>query len=141
MRDNQAAFTLIEFMVAILILMVGLLGLLEAVNMAYSKTAETAFRNEGLTVANERITQCSALRFSDLVMNKWTTMSRAPRGVFKNYSVQTVVTDLTTGPVDNGVVLANTASKQVVVNVAWRLKGTRYTHSVTSIVSTSNTAQ
>lgn len=139
MQDKKAGFTLIEFMVAILILMVGLLGLLQAVNLAFNKTSETVYRNEATSVANERVVQCSSMSFSDLVMNKWTTMSRAPRGVFKNYSVQTVVTDLTTGPVDSGTKLANTASKKVVVNVNWRIKGNHYTHSVSSVVSSSNT--
>lgn len=141
MRDNHDGFTLIELLVALLILMVGLLGLLQSINVAMEKSVESVYRNEASVVANERILQCGSLSFNDIVFNKWTTMRRAPRGVFKNYSVQTITTPLTTGPLaaDGVTKLANTASTRLDVNVRWTVKNKPYTHSASSVISTSNT--
>ncbi|MDD2541531.1 MAG: prepilin-type N-terminal cleavage/methylation domain-containing protein [Desulfuromonadaceae bacterium] len=139
MQNNCNGFTLIEFLVALVILMVGLLGLLQSINLAMEKSVETVYRNEASVLANERIAQCSSLSFNEIVFNKWTTMQRAPRGGFKNYSVQTIVTSLTTGPLDlDGTKLANTASKQIDVNVHWTVKSKGYSHSASSVISTSN---
>jgi type IV pilus assembly protein PilV len=137
MRNNYDGFTLIELLVALVILVVGLLGLLQSINIAMEKSVETVCRNEATAVANERILQCSSLSFNDIVFNKWTTMKRAPQGVFKNYSVQTTTTYLTNPP-GGGRLQEQPASTRIDVNVTWKVKNNRYTHSASSVVSTSN---
>ena len=134
MQNNYNGFTLIEFLVAIVILMVGLLGLLQSINIAMEKSVETIFRNEATVLANERVVQCSNLGFNDIVFDKWTTMQRAPRGAFKNYSVQTKTTFLTNPP--SSRLQGQPASTQIDVNVTWKVKKNSYTHSVSSVVTT-----
>ena len=136
MIDNNKGFTLVEFLVAIVILMVGLLGMLQAINLAMGKTVETAFRNEAFAVANEELISKTGKSFSALstsTASSWRLVRRQPRGIFKNYSVQTVVTQLT------GVGLTGTpGSKQIDVNVRWKIKNNTFTHSISSVLSTSN---
>lgn len=145
MKNNQHGFTLIEVLVALVILMVGLLGLLQSINLAMDKSMETVYRNEASVVANELIQSVGvAGEYKDITNTgaspAWRLVKRYPRGIFKNYSVQTVISQLTTAPldVDGTTKLANTDSKQIDVNVHWTVKGRRYSHSASTIISTSN---
>lgn len=130
MTANDSGFTLIEFMVSIVILMVGLLGMLQGINIAMSKNVESMLRNEAVSLADELMLRKKARTFVSISTTStnpaWTTMTRLTRGVSKNYSVQQIVQPLTA---------AN--SKEIVVNVNWNYKGSTKGHSVSSVVSTS----
>lgn len=131
MSKNSQGFTLIEFLVSIVILMVGLLGLLQAVNLALHHNLTTQFRNEAVTVADEFLSRETAKSF-DLISTA-TSSPSAPLGLFttkrkvstafKSYSVERRGTDI------------SSFSKQVNINVIWRHKGSRYLHESTAIVS------
>jgi len=128
MIDKNGGFTLVEFLVALVILMVGMLGLLQSVNIAMDKNLETVFRNEAISVADTLMITKRAKTFDALSTTvaspAWTSTPISVRGVLKNYSTQVIVTQ----PTDR--------SKQIVVNVAWKKKGVRSTHSISSFVST-----
>jgi type IV pilus assembly protein PilV len=125
---SRSGFTLVEFLVAIVILMVGLLGMLQAVNVAMDRNFENILRSEAVTLADDRMMLKRAKTFSSLsttVANPAAiAVPQAIRGIMKNYSVQEIVSQ----PTSN--------SKQVVVTVSWRKKDARYTHSISSVVST-----
>ena len=125
---NKDGFTLIEFMVATVVLMVGLLGMLQAINIAMTRNLESVFRNEATALADERLMLKKAspfLSISTTTANPPSTpVTRNVRGIFKNYSVQQIVT------------ARSSLSKEIVINVAWRNRGTRYSHSISSAVST-----
>lgn len=127
MTVNKDGFTLIEFLVAIVILMVGLLGMLQAVNVAMDKNLDNVLRTEAVMLADDLMMQKRSKTFTALsttVANPAARpVARSIRGVMKNYSVQQVVSQ----PTGN--------SKQIVVNVAWRKKTARNTHSISSVVS------
>jgi type IV pilus assembly protein PilV len=131
MTDKNTGFTLIEFMVAIVILMVGMLGMLQGINIAMSKNVESLLRNEAVSVADEIMTRNKVRTFASIsttVANpNWQSVPRTTRGVFKNYSVQKIVTLVT-----------QKNSKEILINVAWNYKNSRKTHSISSVVSTSN---
>jgi type IV pilus assembly protein PilV len=127
---NRRGFTLIEFLVAIVITMVGLLGLLQSVNLALQHNLNTQLRNEAVTVADDFLNREISKTF-DLISTA-TSSPQAPLGLFtanrkvaagfKIYSVQRT-----------GLSFSN--SKQVNINVIWRHKGTRYQHETTAIIS------
>ena len=122
---NKDGFTLIEFMVATMILMVGMLGMLQAINIAMNKNLESVFRNEATALADERLMLKKAKSFASI--STTTTNMSLPRnigGIYKNYSVQEIVN------------AKSTLSKEIEVNVAWRNRGIRYSHSISSAVST-----
>ena len=126
MTNNQNGFTLIEFLVAILILMVGMLGLLQSINVAMDKNLENLFRNEAIMVADEQMMQLRSRSFQSIstTASTVTVVPRNIRGIQKNYSAQRIVTDPTT------------QSKQIQINVTWRKKNTPYSHSLSSVVTT-----
>lgn len=127
MTNNSQGFTLIEFLVAIVILMVGMLGLLQAVNVAIDKNLENVFRTEAVMLADSKMMEIKSRAYDSIstVTNR-SLVARDVRGVMKNYSVIRATTQPTT------------KSKQIMINVKWRKKNTPYSHSVESIVSNAN---
>jgi len=127
MRNNRKGFTLLEFLVATVILAVGLLGLLQCINLAMEKNLENMYRTEAVVITDERMMQKRAIAFDSLSTTTANPskilMHRATRGVFKNYSVQEIVSQVTPH------------SKQIVINVSWKTKNASSSHSVSSLVS------
>lgn len=127
MISDSRGFTLVECLVAMVILMVGLLGLLQTMNFAMSKSMETACRNEALQLAGERMMNKRSKAFDSISSTTSAppgfSVQRVVRSVYKNYSGQEVVSSIT----------AN--SKNITVNVFWNYNQKRYSHSVSSVVS------
>jgi type IV pilus assembly protein PilV len=128
MIDKSNGFTLIEFMVAILILMVGLLGMLQGINLAMDKSMENVFRNEGVLVADDWMMAKRNKAFAALSapMTSTSLVNRYTRGVYKNYSVQQSVNSKTSN------------TKEVIITVSWNYRNKRNSHTVSSFVSTTN---
>ncbi len=129
MRDNDG-FTLIEFLVSIVILMVGLLGLLQAVNMSYSHNLQNQLRNEAVSVADAEMAKEIAKGYEGVDPTLTTvfrgyTVNRKILNSFKLYSVS-----------KTGTQLQN--SKQVTLEVSWKYKSARYTHNASGVISKTN---
>ena len=129
MTDNYSGFTLVEFLVAIVILMVGMLGLLQSINVAIDKNLETTFRNEAIMLADDGMMRKRAAGFKVFssadtidVVDRYSQVK--VRGIFKNYSVKETIQKTTNN------------SQQLIINVSWKKNNTRYSHSVSSFVST-----
>lgn len=125
--NNKTGFTLIEFCVAVLIMMVGLLGLLQAVNMATAHNLGSMLRNEAVSIADE---QMVLTRVSVIDSGTYTALAaqsnylnRKNRGGFSNYSVVRTVSSVS----------ANT--KEVSVRVAWRYKGNKLNHTISTSIT------
>jgi len=124
---NEQGFTLIEFLVSIVILMVGMLGLLQAVNVAIQQNMNTQLRNEATILADERMSLELGKTF-DLVSTATISTVNVPRAVlkgFKNFSVVRSGTDLTN-------------SKQVNIAIVWKHRGVRNVHETSTIISKKN---
>lgn len=124
-NDNRSGFTLIEFLVAIVILMVGMLGLLQSINLAMQKSVENALRAEAIIIADEEMGHKRAKTFTALSSPQTVSsrVLRSARGIQKSYSTTVTLTQ----PTDR--------SKQIIVNVSWKNKGVRSNHGISSIVS------
>jgi type IV pilus assembly protein PilV len=129
MTNDCSGFTLVEFLVAIVILMVGMLGLLQSINLALDKNLETTFRNEAIMLADDRMMRKRSIGFkifsgadTTSVSNNYSQLN--VRGILKNYSVNETIQKATNN------------SQQIIVNVSWKKKGVRHSHSVSSFVST-----
>ena len=130
---DRTGFTLIEFSIAVFIMMVGLLGLLQSVIFATENNLGTLLRNEAISLADEQMVATKILAFSNVApMTNY--INRKTRGGFRNYSVvrtmqpSRTVTDPVTGA---AVVAAN----EVTVRVSWRHKGIKQNHSVSTLIS------
>lgn len=134
--NNQSGFTMIEFCVAVVIMMVGLLGLLQAVNMATVHNMGNLLRNDAITLADERLVRAKtsvhdadsfAALQSDTVSAS-NLLARGARAGFVNYSVVLNVADLRQN------LTGETTSKEVTSRITWRYKGNKLSHTVSSVV-------
>jgi len=124
MRGNEEGFTLVEFLVAVVILAVGLLGLLQCVNLAMGKNLENMYRVEAIQLADDCMVQKRSMPFLAITTARsYPTILRQTRGISKSYAVQEAI-----NPVAS-------RSKEIVINVFWTNKGNNYSHSVSSVVS------
>ena len=127
LRNNNNGFTLLEFLVSVVILTVGLLGLLQAVNMAISSNMATTLRNEATVVADEALSKRIALLSTTdtAAFSSFSTTTTANRKIYngsKNYSVKEIGT-----PINN--------SMEVTVTVNWSHKNGNYTHNASSVIT------
>ena len=126
--DNQSGFTLIEFCVAVLIMMVGLLGLLQTVNTAADHNLANILRNEAVTIADNYMVAAKSSVVDTASLNALVSIttpilvSTRIRSGTKSYSVTRVVSN------------ASTNSKEIVVTVTWDHKGKTVQHMISSLV-------
>jgi type IV pilus assembly protein PilV len=122
--SNNRAFTLVEVLVAMLILMIGLLGMLQVINLAIRTNLQNEVRDQAVAIAEDRMAREKSLPFDNITATgeKNINIVSNIRSGSVNYSV--------TLKVDN---IGN--SKQVDIGVIWQHKGDNYEHVVSSLVS------
>jgi type IV pilus assembly protein PilV len=123
--DNKG-FTLLEFLVAIVIIAVGLLALLQSVNLSIAHNLTNIFRNQAVMLADERMTLEKTKPFDCISTTTSSTnisLTVKNANTFKNYSVVKIGSSITN----------NTTN--VEIDVIWKYKGTRYIHTISSLVS------
>lgn len=121
-RQDNGGFTLVELMVAMLITLVGLVGLLQSVNLAMEHNLKNQLRDEAVLVGEKMMAFQKVRPFGHLSTSHPPLVdSRLRSGVVK-YTVTCTTTDLST-------------AKQIIVGVTWAYRGTGYSHQVRSIRS------
>jgi Tfp pilus assembly protein PilV len=134
--SNAAGFTVTEFLVAICILMVGLLALLQSVNIAIQTNSSNLKRSGAALLADQAMGRLRVMPFANLTSNglrnitEYSTLTyRSYAGLsYVNYSVYDKVTKLANDTTNNAF------TKNVQVVVAWREKGVRKTHALTTVI-------
>lgn len=125
MITNRNGFTLIEFLVALVILMVGMLGLLQTINVAIDQNLGNVFRDEAVLVVDELMMKKRAKAFDSISTGtKFMIYSTHVRGINKKFNIT------------EGVVSVTDNSKQISIEASWTKKNNTYNHSATSVVST-----
>jgi Tfp pilus assembly protein PilV len=109
----------VELLVSVIILMVGLLGMFQVVNVATDKNVETLLRQRGVEVAENYMNDVKARPFANLTGTTKGLVRVAVGSAFKNISVQSQAA--TVG-----------SSKQISVRVWWRYRGRLYEHQTAS---------
>lgn len=124
--SNNRGFTLIEFLAAIVILMVGMLGLLQSVNLALNHNLQNQIRNEAVNVADTEMAKEMAKGYdqASITAANYFVRRQILNG-YKNYSVSRT-----------GQSLQN--SKQINFVITWRHKGTSYDHGASTVISKTN---
>ncbi len=124
LNRNSAGFTLVEVMVAIVIMMIGLLGLLEAINVATDANLKNHLRDEAVYVGEKYLNELKGRGFDNIAAT-YPLISTASkiRGAGKKLTIETSSTSLASD------------TKQLVVTVKWTYKGVTYENRVTAPIS------
>lgn len=125
---NSNGFTLTELVVAVLIITVGMLGLLQALNVAGDHLLRTELRDESLRVGEKHLNQQKARPF-DLLTTAGSVVQEPSkvRGSGRPYDVEISTLSLSNDPV--------AATKEITVVVRWSYKGVNYENRVSSPVA------
>ena len=86
-RPDRGGFTLIEVLMALLVMTVGLLGLLQSVNVAYDHNMRNRLREEALLVGEEQMNQLRRTASSTVAYPNRSTVTRSVSGVARRFSV------------------------------------------------------
>jgi len=130
--NNQAGFTLIEFCIAVFIMMIGLLGLNQAINVASMNNLGNLLRNEAISLADEQMLLTKSSVYNEPTFAAMSSSSalvrRKTRTGFTNFSVVRTVPSTATSP----------NSKEVILRVSWRIKGVKLNHTLSTLITNPN---
>jgi len=129
LNRNSGGFTLVEVIMAVLILLVGMLGLLQAVNLAMEVNLRNQVREEAVYVGERVMTELRGRGFDNISASyvTYSTPSKI-RGVSRKYGVQRSSEVLAT---EGGL----PATKELAVVVTWSYKGVTYQNRVVAPIS------
>ncbi len=115
-RSKSAGFTLLEVIIAALILSIGIMALAQAFNLGLLASTDVEGIDLALNIAQARIEQIKNTAFASIVSSPST-----PDSNFSNYNVTVTVTGVN--------------PKQVVVTVSWNVKGGSTNVALTTLVA------
>jgi type IV pilus assembly protein PilV len=116
---GSQGFTLVEVMMAMLIMTVGLFGLLQSVNVAYEHLARNKLREEAVQLAEEQLNGFRVRPFDQITArNAGAIFARPVAGAFRNFSVTR----------RSQAIPAGGSSKKLSVSVGWRFKNLKTEH-------------
>ena len=123
---SSRGFTLIEVMVSVVILLVGLLGLLQAVNVITDTNLRNQMREEATLAGDRVLNELMAAPYDAPAFDNYSTkVQTGLRGINKNYKVS-----------GTRSLIGTSNSRLVRVTVTWDYKGAPLQH-VLSAVKTS----
>lgn len=120
-RKRNNGFTLVEVLVALLILTLSMLAIFEGLVLLSHINLQNLLRDEAVRIAEEKINSLRNSNFSETEGTQ--LLSRRVKNFTKDFMVSWRLEPI------------STAASALKVDVTWVLTGKEYTHSVVSIVS------
>jgi type IV pilus assembly protein PilV len=130
---RKRGFTLLELLIAIVILTVGMMGLLQVYTSYIRINMDNTMRNEAMRIAEAAMEQLRNTSFSALPVDGSTitsTTQRIIRKIAVDFTVTTHVHDLS---IRSDGVTPN--SKAIQMLVQWVSKGTPHQHSAATVIT------
>jgi type IV pilus assembly protein PilV len=135
---NERGFTLVEVMVAILILTIGMLGLLETMNVSIQHNLKNQYREEAIRIGARYMTELRGKSFT-ATFNAYSSISKSQsyatqhvpstlRGSNKVFTVERYTSDLASdadGP----------TSEQLNVTVKWAFRNQSSVNRISTVVT------
>jgi type IV pilus assembly protein PilV len=116
-RRASAGFTLVEVIMAMLIMTVGLLGLLQSVNVAYEHNTRNRLREEAVLVGEEQMNLLRGMSFGSTPYLNTTTATKVMAGTAKKFSVTRQCQPMG-------------ATNRLKISVSWSFKNVSTTHAI-----------
>lgn len=124
---NELGLTLVEVLVAMVIMLVGLLGLMQAVNIATEHALKNQMRGEVVRIAEEAMSDMRSRPFDTVTADTMVIPSHL-RNINRSYTVKRSIVAI---PNPDPTVV----SRQYQVDVKWLFKNVSTTHSIASVRS------
>lgn len=118
--SNSGGFTLVEMLMALLIMTVGLLGLLQSVNVAYQQSLRNRVRDEAVLVAEGQMNDWRRVPFQEISSDSF-SVEKTVAGVPTRFAVRREVQEM-------GNSAKNT--KRLKVAVQWSVRGETTSHEI-----------
>ena len=120
--SDSRGFTLVEVLMAMLIMTVGLLGLLQSMQVAYQNNARNKLREEAVQLAEEQMNDFRQMSFGIVTANRViASISRTIAGGSRNFNVMRNSESM------------GTDSRRLTVEVAWTFKNVTAHHVIYAI--------
>lgn len=133
--DNKG-FTLVELMIALVIMSVGLLALLQTVNLAIAHNSSTKLRNDAVIYADQAVGTERAKAFSAVGSASTSIQHKVSGLVFVNYSLVNTVNQVAAHSLATDGIAG---VKNLQSRISWRDKGSKKNHIITTtIIETAN---
>jgi len=118
--------TLIEIMIALVILLISSLALMQTASLGITMNVQNVLRDEAVNVAEIEMNDLRSRPFDNIASAATTTVvSRNFRGFTVDYTVTPTVTDINA---------SSQQSKQISVSVAWSYRNKDYKHEITTLL-------
>ena len=124
---NKKGFTLIELMVAVVILMISMTAILHSIIQYQRINLENTMRNESMRIVEAQLEQLRSQQFAQLVPGGPYTPGSQPVRTIRNVSVAYTVNWTIESISSNSVAIR--------VNVTWPYRGITHRHNASTIIS------
>jgi len=124
-RKKDKGFTLVEVMVALLVLFISMMASLHALGLAVAYNMDNSMTEEAVRIAEERMNELRSSVFTSLVDGTTqTNVVKTFRRLSQTFTVRTTIQSLSTD-----------SSRAIQVVVSWDRSGMTHRHSATSVIS------
>ncbi len=122
---RYSGFTLVEVMVALLVLFISMMASLHALGLAVAYNMDNSMTEEAVRIAEERMNELRSSVFTSLVDGTTqTNVVKTFRRLSQTFTVRTTIQSLSTD-----------SSRAIQVVVSWDRSGMTHRHSATSVIS------
>lgn len=123
-KRYKNGMTLIEVMIAIVILMVVSLAVMQTALVGMNTNLQNSLRDEAVNVADQRMNELRNMPFDSIALG-----THVEAGIVKASRASNVTYTPT-----RAITQINADMKQITMSIAWSYRGKNYTHSVTTIM-------
>ncbi|MBI5042994.1 MAG: prepilin-type N-terminal cleavage/methylation domain-containing protein [Nitrospirae bacterium] len=139
---DKKGLTLIEVMVALVVLLIVFLGMMQAIAIGVNLNVKNTLRDEGVKIANERMNALKNTSFSDAILNDTATVYVADDVDPDTVGVQSTVTRsfrnfdvvFTANRRVEDINPPSATNKRVNIRISWAWKAESYTHEIERVI-------